>query len=78
MKFNQKSSDSKEELKNYLKEIGVIKNTTAGSFAGAMVRQAKESSATEKVYQFLKQNEMLEDYRQHEDVILFNFENVFF
>lgn len=72
------NSEFFKELKQYLKEIGVIKNTTAGSFAGAMVRQAKESSATEKVYQFLKQNEMLEDYRQHEDVILLNFENVFF
>ena len=74
----EKGSAFFKDLKQYLKEIGVIKNTTAGSFMGAMIRQAKENRATEKVYEFLKENGMLEDYKNHEDVILLNFESVFF
>ena len=74
---NEPSSEFREELREYLREIGVIKNTVAGSFAGALVRQARENKMAERLYVFLKENDMLEYYRKHEEIILLNFDGLF-
>lgn len=56
MNSNEPSSEFREELREYLREIGVIKNTIAGSFMGAFSQTSQRKQNGKRLYVFLKEN----------------------